>query len=206
MFIDIPHELEVLDAFFSRQASWIVTDLAKISAHTTLLESDDIEARLFHPQGPGSAEQVLCRMTINELNSLIETAMQDALVRVSGDNFFTTETKVGSEVKLVYRLNRSELEQKLTQSGILLEPSENYAAVLQIKEISEGNKHRERLRPVPKWDRARKTLVKPATLVPGSTDTWYSSYELELGQVQEYIFKCRNFIRWLSNANPENFI
>ena len=202
MFINILHELEVLEAFFARQASAVVADFANISTDAALLESEDIEARLFHPQGPCSVEQIICRMTVNELNSLVETAMQDALVRVSGDSFFTSQTKSGTQVKLVYSLKRSELEQRLIESGISVKSSANYLAVQQVKEISEGNKHREGLRPVPKWDGTRKTLAISASLVPGSTDTWYSSYEFELSQVQKYMFECRNFIYWLSDVNP----
>ena len=203
MFINISHEFEVLNACFARQAAWITAEFAKMSSDSTLLENEDIEARLFHPQGPGSAEQILCRMMVNELNALVETAMQDALVRASGETLFRSGSRVEREVKLIYGLNRGELERELERNGISLGALEDYAAVQQVKEISEGNKHRERLRPVPKWNRAHKTLEQIESLVPGSIDTWFSSYELDLGQVHQYICSSGNFIRALNDASPE---
>lgn len=201
MFINICHEIEVLKACFARQAAWITTEFARMSSDSTLLQNEDIEARLFHPQGPGSAEQCLCRMTVNELNALVETAMQDALVRVTGEFLFPLGTKVQGEVQMIYSLNRAELEKKLECNGISMCALEGYKVVQQIKEISEGNKHRERLRPTPKWNPTNKTLEKRESLVPGSTDTWFSSYELELGQVDKYISLCDKFIRALDHAN-----
>lgn len=201
MFINISHEIEVLKACFARKAAWITAEFARMSSDSTLLQNEDIEAHLFHPQGPGSAEQCLCRMTVNELNALVETAMQDALVRVTGEFLFRFGTKVQSEVQLIYGLNRAELEKTLECNGISLCALEGYKVVQQIKEISEGNKHRERLRPTPKWNPTNKTLEKRESFVPGSTDTWFSSYELELGQVHEYIGLSDKFIRALDHAN-----
>jgi hypothetical protein len=206
MFINISHEYEVLQACFARQAAWITTEFARISSDSKLLQNEDIEARLFHPQGPGSAEQSLCRMTINELNALVEIALQDALVRVTGEFLFQLSPKVQSEVKLIYGLNRVELAQQLKNNGIDLGAIDGYKEVQQVKEISEGNKHREHLRPTPKWNGVNKTLEKMESLVPGSTNTWFSSYELKLGQVHEYIDLCGKFIYTLGLANIEKRI
>jgi hypothetical protein len=201
MFINISHELEVLNACFARQAAWITVEFARMSSDSTPLQEEDIEANLFHPQGPGSAEQCLCRMTVNELNALVETAMQDALVRVTGEFLFQVGSKVPSEVKLIYGLNRVELERRLELNGIGLAALDGYKAVQQVKEIAEGNKHREGLRPTPRWNGVNKTLEKIESLVPGATDTWFSSYELELEQVHEYIGLSDKFIRALHHAN-----
>ena len=201
MFINLSHDLEVLEACFARQAAWITAEFARMSSYSTPLQEEDIEAHLFHPQGPGSAEQCLCRMTVNELNALVETAMQDALVRVTGKFLFQFGSKVPSEVKLIYSLKRVELEQQLELNGIVLGALDGYKAVKQVKEISEGNKHREGLRPTPKWNRSNKTLEKIESLVPGATGAWFSSYELELGKVREYIGLSGKFIRALSTAN-----
>lgn len=206
MFINLPHELEVLEACFARQAAWITAEFTRMSSGSTPLQAEDIEAHLFHPQGPGSAEQCLCRMTVNELNALVETAMQDTLVRVTGEFLFQLGSKMPSEVKLIYGLNRVELEKTLACNGISLCAFEGYKVVQQIKEISEGNKHRERLRPTPKWNRTNKTLEKMESLVPGPTDTWFSSYELELAQVHEYIGLSGKFIQGLSEVNTQKLI
>lgn len=203
MFINISHELEVLKVFFARQAAWITTEYASMSSESNITECD-IEERLFHPQGAGSAEKLLNRIVINELNSLVEVAMQDAIVRVSGDSFIPESPITSNTLKFIYSLTRNELEKKLKQIGIHLESFNDYAAVQQVREIAEGNKHREGLRPVPKWDKAQKTLIQPVSTVPGSTDTWFSSYELKMQHVHEYMLQCGSFIHALSDISPGN--
>lgn len=132
--------------------------------------------------------------------------MQDAIVRVSGDSFIPENPITSNPLKFIYSLTRNELEKKLTQIGIRLESVNDYAAVQQVREIAEGNKHREGLRPVPKWDKAQKTLIRPVSTVPGSTDTWFSSYELKMQNVHEYMLQCGSFIHALSDISPGNTI
>lgn len=204
MLTDIAHEIEVLQAFFAKQAAWVTTEYAKLSSArgAESRSSEEVESDLFHAQGPGSLEELVCRMTVNELNSLVEAALQDALVRVTNESFFPRRAKFGSSVKLVYTLNRGELENELREAGLQLGSLEGFPAVLEIKEIAEGNKHRQRLRPVPKWDKAAKTLVPSESIVPGATDEWFSPYELSLNAVSSYLTSAKAFIAATRQVNP----
>lgn len=204
MLIDLEHEIDVLKAVFARQAAWISTEFARISssnAQRQNIESDEIEAMLFNPHGPGSAEEVLCRSTICELNALIEFSLQDTLMRITGEQFFPLNAKEGRQVDLVYRLNRKTLESQLLAAGLDISGMECYVEVQQIREITEGFKHRQRLRPVPQWDKNTKSVNEVASIVPGSTHSWFSSYELEMCQVHEYVMATGKFIKEISLAH-----
>lgn len=51
-----------------------------------ITDSETIEGQLFHPAGPGSAEQVLCRLTMTDLNALVEAALQSTLLQLRQDS------------------------------------------------------------------------------------------------------------------------
>jgi len=204
MLTDIAQDIEILEAFFAQQAAWITTEYAKLSSArgADSRSSEEVESDLFHAQGPGSIEELVCRMTVSELNALIEAALQNTLVRVANESFFPLRAREGNPVKLVYTPNRSELEQEIVGVGLELQLLEGYSAVLEIKEITEGNKHRQRLRPVPKWDKAAKTLVPIASVVPNVPDEWISPYELNLAAVSRYLVSARSFMQAVMRARP----
>ena len=204
MLTDIAHDIEVLQAFFAKQAAWITTEYAKLSSArgADSRSSEDVESDLFHTQGPGSIEELVCRMTVNELNSLIEAALQETLACVTNDSFFPRRAKEGSPVKLVYTLNRVELDQELLDAGVELQSLDGYRAAMEIKEITEGNKHRQRLRPVPKWNKAAKALVPSESVVPGAAGEWISAYELNLNAVSQYLVSSKIFIQGALRAEP----
>jgi hypothetical protein len=204
MLIDIPHELEVLKAFFAKQVAWVTTEYAKLSSapNASSRTSEDIETELFHPQGPGSVEDLLCRLTINELNTLIEASLQDTLMRVADTSIFRTSDKKNSLVKLVYTLNRGELENELSKFGVLTNSISGHQDVSAIKEIAEGNKHRQRLMPVPKWSKAEGTLVASPSVIPRQTDEWLSPYEHNLDAVSNYLLSAESFINEIAQIKP----
>jgi hypothetical protein len=204
MLTNIVHDLEVLQAFFANQAAWITTEYAKLSSArgADSRSSEEVESELFHTQGPSSIEELVCRMTVNELNSLIEASLQDTLVRVTNEFFFPRHAKSSGHLKLVYMLNRGELDRELVEAGLNLQSLEGYGAASEIKEITEGNKHRQRLRPVPKWDKAEQTLVPSESVVPGATDDWISAYELNLNAVSQYLVSAKSFIEATLQAKP----
>ena len=208
MLTDIAHDTEVLQAFFAKQAAWVTTEYAKLSSaqDAACRSSEEVESDLFRTQGPGSVEELICRMTVSELNSLVEAALQDTLVRVTRESFFPRGAKEGSPLKLVYTLNRGELDQELVAAGLELEILEGYRAVLEVKEITEGNKHRQRLRPVPKWDKSAKTLVPSSSVVPGGADDWISPYELSMGVVSQYLVSAKAFIQATLQAKPASAV
>ena len=193
MLTDIIHDIEVLHAFFAKHAAWVMTEYAKLASAPSAenRSSEDVESELFHAQGPGSIEELVLRMTVNELNALIEAALQNALVRVTNDPIFPRGAKQGDAVKLVYTLNRYELDRELREAGLDLRLLEGYDAVLEIKEIAEGNKHRQRLRPVPKWCKTAKTLLPAESVVSGTADEWISPYELTFKAVSRYLVSAK---------------
>ena len=76
------HELEVITSFFSRGAALVATENAAVQVALQSIESPDnehIEDLCCHPNGPVELEQIICRATINELNALIEAALQEAI-------------------------------------------------------------------------------------------------------------------------------
>lgn len=204
MLTDVAHDIEVLQTFFAKQAAWVTTEYAKLSSAQGASDrsGEEVESALSHTQGPGSIEELVCRMTVNELNSLIEATLQDTLARITGESFFPRDAKDGTPLKMVYSLNRGELDQKLLEAGLNLQSLEGHHAVLEVKEITEGNKHRARLRPVPKWDKAARTLVPSSSLVPGASDEWISPYELSLGAVSQYVESTKAFIQAAMRARP----
>lgn len=202
MILDIDHELEILEHFFSKQVAWIETEYAKLGSvdGAESRSSEQVERELFHPEGPGSIEELICRMMINELNALIETFLQARLAHLKGF-ILEREAKGGnaSRVDVVYSLPRTKLEKDI-KDYINLTNLPGYAAVQVVKEIAEGNKHRERLRPVPVWDTAAGTLVEVESLVAGRKGC-IDSYEIELGKVSEYLSQTRVFFDAFRAAN-----
>ena len=202
MILDIDHELEILRHFFTKQVAWIETEYAKLGSVDVAKSrsSEQVECELFHPEGPGSIEQLIWRMTIKELNALIETFLQARLADLKG---FLLErgAKTGnaSRVDVVYSLPRTELEKSINDY-INLTTLPGYAAVQIVREIAEGNKHRERLRPVPLWNKAAGTLVEVESLVAGRKGC-IDSYEIELGKVSEYLSQTRVFFDAFRAAN-----
>jgi len=197
MLTDIAHDIEVLQAYFAKQAAWITTAYANLSSArgADSRSSEEVESDLFHTQGPASIEELICRMTVNELNSLVEAALQDTLVRVTNETFFPRGAKEGKPLKFVYTLNRGELDRELLEAVPNIKSLEGFSATMEIKEIAEGNKHRQRLRPVPRWDKGAKALIPSASVVPGATDESISPYELNLSAVFQYLIYAKSFIQ-----------
>lgn len=204
MILDLPHELSVLSAFFARQVTWITTEGAKLaSAQGADTRTDEeIENELFHSDGPGSVQELVCRMTVNELNSLVETSLQQALIRVSGTQFVHRGKEKYPTTELVYALPRTDLEKRLSETGLRLRDLPGFLATQEIKEISEGIKHRERLRPVPGWENSSKGLVNRESIVTGATGEAISFYDLTPAQVSSYLAEASSFISSVERAQP----
>lgn len=200
MILDVLHELAVLEAFFARQAAWITTGYAKLGSAdgASRRSSEQVEHELFHPEGPGAVEDLTCRVVINELNALVEALLQGKLSDFAGF-ILATET---AKADIVYSLPRRKLEERLT-AFINLTTLPGHAEIEAIREIAEGNKHRERLRPVPTWDKATKSLVERHSLVPGlKGESAFEPYDIALNQVSAYLAQARVFVHALLTAPP----
>ena len=188
MLLDIPHEYEVLLAFFSREAAYVKAACSNLSS------DDNMEEQLFNPAGPGSTEEILCRMSITEANALIEAAMQEALAFASDDRYFTVKSGSSARPKYIFEMNRKELEEALRIVGVDVNGISFNEQAKQIKEICEGHKHRQRLRPVPKWTKASGTIEDQQSIVPGAMDVSFSTYDLNISNVHEYLLATKAFL------------
>lgn len=188
--MDIDHEYEVINAFFSRGAAWVAAESANVEARlsSSKAHTDEfVEELLFHPNGPGSLEDILCRATLNELNALIEAALQDALTEISGTLFI-------DDKGLIVGARRGDLEKALAQYGLQVTVLSEHTTVQQIKELAEGFKHRQGLRPLPKWNNAQKTLEYQLSVVAGFAHETIHGYEVRIVNVRDYLRLARVFL------------
>lgn len=198
--MDIDHEYEVIKAFFSRGATWVAAESADVSARlsSSKTNSDEfVEELLFHPDGPGSLEEILCRATLNELNTLIEAALQDALTEISGGLFIDGKG-------LVVGAPRGDLEKALANYGVQVTALSEHASVRQIKELAEGFKHRQGLRPLPKWNTEQKTLEYQSSLVAGYEHETIHGYDVRVDNVRGYLQSAKSFLDELRKNSRKN--
>lgn len=179
---NIFHELDVVEHYFCRGSSWVEIESAKASAELDGIDdnSEYVEDILFHPNGAIELEQIICRSTINELNALIEFALQTAAMKANGGNL------VLGSMKLIIGANRNELENALVKAKINLQELCDYTKIQEIKELSEAFKHRQRLRPLPR-KRMTQTTESERSIVPGRGDNFFDEYEINILSVSIYI-------------------
>lgn len=183
------HEYEVILGFFIRGTALVAAENAAVSLKLDGIASpgnDYVEHLYHHPNGPVELEQIVCRTTINELNALIEIALQEALEKASGSFF------IESNGEFVIGPNRGVLCKELSKNGIDVNAFPNFDKLLQIKELSEGFKHRQRLRPLPRIKKGK--WETPDTLLPGTEGQYMEQYEISLGHVSEYLTFVREFL------------
>lgn len=192
------HELEVITSFFSRGAALVATENAAVQVALQSIESPDnehIEDLCCHPNGPVELEQIICRATINELNALIEAALQEALEKKSGTFF------VESVGCFVMGANRDVLHRELLSHGVNVVEFPRHKEILEVKELSEGFKHRQRLRPLPKFKKGQ--WQTPRSTFPAPDDGQFSQYEITLNDVSKYLNCVREF---LAHCRSESLI
>lgn len=179
---NIFHELDVVEHYFCRGSSWVEIESAKTSAELDGVDnnSEYIEDVLFHPNGAIELEQIICRSTINELNALIEFALQTVAMKANNGSF------VFDSMKLIVGANRSDLDSALVDANINLKEFCDYSKLQEIKELSEAFKHRQRLRPLPR-KRMTQTTESERSIVPGRGDNFFDEYEINLLSVSIYI-------------------
>ncbi len=179
---NIFHELDVVEHYFCRGSSWVEIESAKTSAELDGVDnnSEYIEDVLFHPNGAIELEQIICRSTINELNSLIEFALQTVAMKANNGSL------VFDSMKLIVGANRSDLDSALVDANINLKEFCDYSKLQEIKELSEAFKHRQRLRPLPR-KRMTQTTESERSIVPGRGDNFFDEYEINLLSVSIYI-------------------
>ena len=79
---------------------------------------------------------------VNELNSLCEFALQNTWVALSKQYNL-------SNGEFIYTATRRDIEKALSSKNVKVEAWPRWQQVLEIKEMSEGFKHRQRMQPFP---------------------------------------------------------
>lgn len=148
-------------------------------------ESDYVEHLCFHPNGPAELEQIVCRATLNELNALIEVALQE-LLQKSG-SFFIEEKGC-----FAIGANRDVLLNELKKNGVKVAEFPEYDKLLEIKELSEGFKHRQRLQPLPRFK--NKQWRTPDSAFPVPVNQQLHPYDISLSDVSRYLIYVRKFL------------
>jgi len=195
--MDIDHEYEVINAFFSRGAAWVAAESDNAEARLSSSEEhtdEFVEELLFHPDGPGSLEDILCRATLNELNALIEAALQEALIEISGSLCI-------DDKGLIVGARRGELEKALARYGLQVTALSEHSNVHQIKELAEGFKHRQGFRPLPKWNNAQKTLDYQLSVVAGFVHETIHGYDVRIVNVRDYLRSAKVFLDQLGKRS-----
>lgn len=198
--MDIDHEYEVIKAFFSRGVAWVAAELDDLEKRPSSSKTQGdkfVEEKLFHPNGPGSLEEILCRTTLNELNALIESALQEVLTKMSGGMFI-------DEKGLIVGAGRGDLEKALAKYGVQITALSEHAKVHQIKELAEGFKHRRGLRPLPKWDKKRGKLAYQSSVVAGHSHETIRGYDLRIDNVCDYLRSAKAFLDELRERSTRN--
>jgi hypothetical protein len=179
---NIFHELDVVEHYFCRGSSWVEIESAKTSTELDGIDnnSEYIEDVLFHPNGAIELEQIICRSTINELNALIEFALQTVAMKANGGDLAL------DSMKLIVGANRSDLEGALVAANINIKVFCDYYKIQEIKELSEAFKHRQRFRPLPRKKLTQST-EPDKSIVPGRGENFFEEYEINTSDVSIYI-------------------
>ena len=207
MIVDLNYELETIKALFSRGMALVDDVSAEESARLALAQSPDeafVEEVLTHPQGADALEKIILRSVVGELNSLYEFALQQVWIRTNGLN---VQGKKMSDDEIVFVANRNHIEE-----GIKADPKFNSdasfkkwpsrRAVLEVKELAEGFKHRHRLQPLPKYCYAPHQKNRATRVVnpsDGDNEAPIADYELKRERIAQYIQAFEELLKYLES-------
>ena len=187
------HELETFKSFFARSMSWAATESAEESARLAEIDNPDndtIEGVVTHPHGAYSLEQVAIRSVVNELNSLCEFALQNTWVAVSKQYNLPNG-------EFIYTATRGNIEKALLAQGVKVEEWPRWQQVLEIKEMSEGFKHRQRMQPFPAELQKKGFEWRAARVVDPGNQEMLAEYDPTPSQASEFLSAIEELLRWL---------
>lgn len=187
------HELETLKSFFARAMSWAATESAEESARLAELDNPDndtIEQVVTHPHGSQSLEQVAVRSVVNELNSLCEFALQNTWVAISKQYDLPNG-------EFVYGATRGQIEKALSDKGANVKTWPRWQQVLEIKEISEGFKHRQRMQPFPVELQKKGFEWRATRVVDPQNQELFAEYVPAPSQALEFLSAVEELLLWL---------
>jgi len=187
------HELETLKSFFARAMSWAVAESAEESARLAKIDSPDndtIEGVVTHPHGAHSLEQVAIRSVVNELNSLSEFALQNTWVAWSKQYNLPNG-------EFIYTATRGNIEKALSAQGVKVETWPRWQQVLEIKEMSEGFKHRQRMQPFPVELQKKGFEWRASRVVDPHNQEMLAEYGPTPLQASEFLIAIEELLLWL---------
>ncbi|MDD2743944.1 MAG: hypothetical protein PHV02_16885 [Rhodocyclaceae bacterium] len=196
------HELEVVKAFFSRGIAWAKAESAEESSRLAMIkqpDSETVEGVIFDPHGAHEFEQIMLRSVLNELNCLCEFAIQNTWIELSGHQMSLPDGN------LVFSANRGDIEkaiknkEKLGKRVMVLSSCPVWIEIQQIKEFSEGFKHRQRLQPFPAEFHTQQNQWRSKRLVNPDNKNWLAEYELTAADVARYIDAVDSLFSWLAS-------
>lgn len=230
------HELEVVKAFFSRGIAWAKAESAAESVRLAMIEQPDsetVEDVICSPQGAHQLEQIVLRSVVNELNCLCEFALQNAWIQLASNQLTNNQrTRPDGQVfmcgaadgklasyqpmlpdgSLVFAADRGTVEQALRNEKELGDRATDvrdcpvWQKIGQIKELSEGFKHRQRLQPFPIEFQSSRNQRRSKRRVDPDNEYWLAEYELVAADVAIYIDAVEYLFSWLDSRTSFNSI
>lgn len=217
MIVDLNYELETIKAFFSRGMALADDISAEESARLALIKSPDeafVEEILTHPQGADALEKIILRSVVGELNSLYEFALQQVWIRMNGLNVPGKET---SADEIVFVANRNDIERRIDEAceadpelkaKVSYKSWPSRSAVLEVKELAEGFKHRHRLQPLPAYcyaQRRRNRATRIVSPTNGNNEVPIADYELKRERITQYIQAFDELLKYLESKHLLGF-
>lgn len=187
------HELETLKSFFARAMSWASIESAEESARLAEIDNPDndtVEEFVTHPHGAQSLEQVAIRSVVNELNSLCEFALQNTWLAVSKQYNLPNG-------EFIYTATRGNIEKALSGHNVMVEEWPRWHQVIEIKEMSEGFKHRQRMQPFPPELQKKGFEWRATRVVDPSNQEMLTEYDPTPSQVSEFLNGIEELLLWL---------
>ena len=187
------HELETLKSFFDRAMSWASTKSDEECARLAEIDNPDndtIEGVVTDPHGAHSLKQVAIRSVVNELNSLCEFALQNTWVTVSKQYNLPNG-------EFIYTATRGNIEKALSVQEVRVEEWPRWQQVLEIKEMSEGFKHRQRMQPFPLELQKRGFEWRAARVVDPGNQEMLAEYDPTPSQAREFLSAIEELLLWL---------
>lgn len=189
-------ELETLKSYFARAMSWVAAQSTEESVRIAGIknpDNDTIEEIVTRPHGARSLEQVVIRSVINELNSLCEFALQNAWIAVSKEYNLPNG-------EFIYTATRGNIEKALLDQNIKVKEWPRWQQVLEIKEISEGFKHRQRMQPFPAELHKQGLEWRAVRVVDPGNQEMLAEYNSTQSQVSEFLSAIEELLQCLQRS------
>ena len=213
MVLNLMDELQTVKAFLAigLESVALVAQAESVELSQSEPPNDEfVEFVLARTDGAFALEQILFRSVIHELNGLYEFAIQQAYMQLSGGEIFLPKKSVAQGGEIAFVASRKRIEDALKNEEFVgdcvtdVADWPHWAEVLEIKEMSEGFKHRHRLQPLPEYcyaDRNSKRSVRLVDPNNSADERAIADYVVTQARVSGYIKAIEELLLWLSSKN-----